>query len=249
MTTCARLTPRWTSRRMLPSRPIRTGVIRDAREVRVVNDTAKRTVMGDELANGIERAVFGPVGRNDIDTWVGKHVRARLGVTMASVVFRSGRLAAVYGAVLSDGREVAVKVHRRPVDQAYLSAAVVCQRRLADAGFPCPQPIDGPATTDGLTAVIETLSVDGERGDGHDPGLRRAMARSLFEQVELLRGGAVDDIRAGSPAWPTTRTAHGPNPTTRSSTSQRLRPQRLAGSTTSPVERRASSGTLAHPTS
>jgi hypothetical protein len=75
--------------------------------------------MGDELANGIERAVFGPVGRNDIDTWVGKHVRARLGLTMASVVFRSGRLAAVYGAVLSDGREVAGKVHRRPVDEAY----------------------------------------------------------------------------------------------------------------------------------
>jgi hypothetical protein len=91
--------------------------------------------LGNELVSGAERAVFGPMGRDDIDTWVGQHVRARLGAPISGFVFRSGRVAAVYGAVLDDGRRVAVKVHRGPVNVAYLSAAIACQRRLADAGF------------------------------------------------------------------------------------------------------------------
>lgn len=60
---------------------------------------------------------------------------------------RSGRIAAVYGAAVSDGRQVVVKVHRRVADLAYLRAAAACQRRLAEAGYPCPEPLDGPATT------------------------------------------------------------------------------------------------------
>jgi hypothetical protein len=157
--------------------------------------------MGDELTSGIERAVFGAVARDDIDAWLSRHLRVRLGGDLSHVVFRSGRIAAVYGVALSDGRQVAVKVHRRPADLAYLSAATACQRRLSEVGYPYPEPLDGPATTDGLTAVIETLLTDGEPGNGHQPSTRRAMAHSLFEQLELLRGAAVDGLVAGAPAW------------------------------------------------
>jgi Ser/Thr protein kinase RdoA (MazF antagonist) len=163
-----------------------------------------------DLVSGIERAVFGAVGRGAIDGWLSKHLRTRLGLDLSRIAFRSGRIAAVYRAALSDGRQVVVKVHRRPADLAYLSAAVACQRRLADAGYPCPTPLDGPATTDGLTAVIETLLVDGEPGNGHEPRTRRAMARALFEQVELLRGAEVDGLVAGAPAW--SHYEHGPWP-------------------------------------
>ena len=166
--------------------------------------------LDNELVRGVERAVFGPVSRNDIDAWVEKHVRARLGVAISGFVFRSGRVAAVYGAVLGDGRSVAVKVHRRPVNVAYLSAAIACQRRLADAGFPCPRPLDGPAATDDLTTVIETLVADGEPGDGHKPGVRLAVARSLFEHIDLLRGHPVDKLVGGAPAWSCYE--HGPWP-------------------------------------
>jgi Phosphotransferase enzyme family len=127
------------------------------------------------------------MSRDDIDTWVGNHVRG-LGVATSAVVFRSGRLAAVYGVVLKDGGRVAVKVHRRRADVAHMSPAVACQRALAAAGFPCPRPLDGPTTTDRLTAVIETLVAEGEAG-----------APSLFEQVELLRGHALDDLVDGGP--------------------------------------------------
>lgn len=152
-------------------------------------------------ASGIERAVFGTGDRHQIDGWIGRHLRARLGVGMSQILFRSGRIAAVYGAALSDGRQVAVKVHRDPADLAYLRAVAACQRRLADAGYPCPHPLDGPSTTDGRTALIETLIADGEPGNGHEPPVRRAMAHALFAQRDLLRGLPVDAILAGAPAW------------------------------------------------
>ena len=164
----------------------------------------------DEGTSGIERVLFGAVGRDNINDWLSKHLRTRLGSDLAQVVFRSGRLAAVYGAALIDGRLVAVKVHRRPVDLAYLSAATDRQRRLADAGYPCPTPLDGPSTTDGQTAVIETLLTDGEPGDPYEPATRRAMAHALFEQLELLRGTSVDDLLVGAPAW--SHYEHGPWP-------------------------------------
>jgi Ser/Thr protein kinase RdoA (MazF antagonist) len=164
----------------------------------------------DDLASGIERAVFGAIGRDTIDDWLRRHLQTRLGIDLARVVFRSGRIAAVYGAALSDGRQVAVKVHRRPADLAYLSAATACQRRLADAGYPCPVPLDGPATTDSVTAVIETILTDGEPGNGHEPRTRRAMARALFEQLELLRGAEGDGLLDGAPAW--SHYEHGPWP-------------------------------------
>jgi Ser/Thr protein kinase RdoA (MazF antagonist) len=157
--------------------------------------------MDDELASGIERAVFGAIGRDNIDGWLSRHLRARLSVDLSQIVFRSGRIAAVYGAALSDGRQVAVKVHRQPTDLAYLEAATACQRRLAVAGYQCPEPLDGPGTTEGLTAVIETLLTDGEPGNGHEPSARRAMAHALFQQLALLSGAAVDGLLAGAPAW------------------------------------------------
>jgi hypothetical protein len=163
-----------------------------------------------EATSGIERAVFGAVARDDVDAWLSRHLRARLGGDLDHVMFGSGRIAAVYGAALSDGRQVAVKVHRGEADLVYLDAAIACQRRLAMAGYPCPEPLDGPATTDGLTAVVETLRANGRPGNSHEPDTRRAMARSLFEQLNLLRGTPPDGLVAGAPAW--TRYDHGPWP-------------------------------------
>jgi hypothetical protein len=70
------------------------------------------------------------------------------------VTFRAGRVSAVYGLRLLDGRELVAKVHRRPVNVARLAAAVACQRQVAAAGYPCPLPVDGP--TSGLIASLRT---------------------------------------------------------------------------------------------
>ena len=45
--------------------------------------------MDDELASGIERAVFGAIGRDNIDGWLSRHLRTRLGSDLSRVVFSS----------------------------------------------------------------------------------------------------------------------------------------------------------------
>lgn len=169
--------------------------------------------------SGIERAVFGQHDRGEIDRWVAAHVAARLGDQVTQVLFRSGRVSPVYGLLLRSGTAIVVKVHRPPAGVEYLAAAIACQRRLADAGYPCPRPLDGPATTSGLTAVIETLLDEGEAGNAHDPSVRSAMARALHTQVQTLRDTADDQahdsqlhaLRVGAPAW--SRYEHGSWPT------------------------------------
>ena len=139
-----------------------------------------------EELTGVERAVFGPVTRGDVDRWLDRHVRTRLSDDVADALFRSGRIAAVYCLRLAGGAEVVVKVHRAAGIER-LAAAVTCQRRLADSGYPCPVPLDGPAVTDGHVAVLETRLERGELGDAHRPEIRRALARALWAQVDLLR--------------------------------------------------------------
>jgi hypothetical protein len=63
-----------------------------------------------------------------------------LGSPPADEMFRSGYLSAVIGLRLADDREVVVKV--RP-DSPRLAACVEVQRRLFQAGYPCPRPLTG----------------------------------------------------------------------------------------------------------
>ncbi len=66
--------------------------------------------------------------------------RQHLGSPPAEEMFRSGYLSAVIGLRLADGREVVVKV--RP-DSPRMAACAEVQRRLFQAGYPCPRPLTG----------------------------------------------------------------------------------------------------------
>ncbi len=65
-----------------------------------------------------------------------------LGSPPADEMFRSGYLCDVIGLRLADGREVVVKV--RP-DSPRIAACVEVQRRMFQAGYPCPRPLTGAA--------------------------------------------------------------------------------------------------------
>ena len=93
---------------------------------------------------GIHQAVFGEVTEDDVTEWLDRHVRRRLATGAVEVLFRSGRLAAVCGLRLAGGERVVAKVHRSGANVDRLAAAVACQGILADAGYPCPRPLDGP---------------------------------------------------------------------------------------------------------
>jgi hypothetical protein len=156
---------------------------------------------GQHEASGLERAVFGYLTRDQVDSWLNSHVRARLSAEVSEVLFRSGRIGAVYGLRLNDGNSVVVKVYRKPLNTGNLSAISACQRLLADTGYPCPAPLDGPATTEGHTATIESLFERGQPGDAHEPATRKAMARSLVAQLEILRAVPAAAVARDQPAW------------------------------------------------
>lgn len=67
--------------------------------------------------------------------------REQLGAEPEGELFRAGYLSAVVGIHLADGRDVVVKVRPR---ENRLEGCFEVQRRLFQAGFPCPEPLVGP---------------------------------------------------------------------------------------------------------
>jgi hypothetical protein len=76
----------------------------------------------------------------------------QLGSPPAAEIFRSGQLSAVVGLTLADGRDVVVKI--RPAARR-IAACVEVQRRLFQAGYPCPRPLTGAVPLDGDVATAE----------------------------------------------------------------------------------------------
>ena len=57
----------------------------------------------EDIVEGIERATFGPVPRRQVDAWLDRHLRTQLASALEDVLFRSGRVSAVFGCRLRDG--------------------------------------------------------------------------------------------------------------------------------------------------
>jgi phosphotransferase family enzyme len=160
---------------------------------------------------GIERATFGEMTADDITAWLDRHLCQRLSLHVQTVLFRAGRLTAVYGLQLTNGAKLVAKVYRN-ADMARLAAVAVCQRFLANAGYPCPAPLDGPVERDGRAVLVEALLDHGERGDAHLAATRSAMAAALAEQIRLLHAfPAPASALRKPPAWAAYE--HGPWPT------------------------------------
>jgi hypothetical protein len=106
--------------------------------------------------------------------WCSEH----LGAQPAAELFRSGFLSAVTGVRLADGREVVVKV--RPASPRIAACAEV-QRRMFGSGYPCPEPLAGPAPFGGSLATAEAYVPGGAvLPDGGDPARRFAEALALL---------------------------------------------------------------------
>jgi hypothetical protein len=82
----------------------------------------------------------------------------RLDSLPAGEIFRSGYLSAVIGLRLADGREVVVKV--RP-SSPRIAACVEVQRRMFEAGYPCPRPLTGAAPFGDDVATAEAYVPSG----------------------------------------------------------------------------------------
>jgi hypothetical protein len=157
---------------------------------------------GPEEPTGTERAVLGPAPGAELRAFLDSYTLDRLGSPIAEVRFRAGRIDAVWGVVLGDGRPVVVKAHRQPVDVVALRAARDAQSILAAAGYPCPRPLSGPDEVDGRVLTAEVLLADGAAPDGRDPAHRRLLADGLVAHIDVLRGHPDLLGRAGvGPSW------------------------------------------------
>lgn len=102
-----------------------------------------------------------------------------LGAEPKDVLFHDGHLSQVLGLRLANRRAVVVKV--RPLTER-LAACVPVQRHLWAAGFPCPEPLAGPAPLGRLTATAEGLVEGGSQlawGDDSPHLFAQALARLL----------------------------------------------------------------------
>jgi hypothetical protein len=161
--------------------------------------------------SGLERAFFGPVSTADVDAWLADAVQERLAVDVAEVLFRAGRIDAVYGLLLGDGRKVVLKVHRPPVDVSGLEALREALSYLASTGYPSPEPVDGPVIRGEHVVTIESLLEQGAPADAREPEIRRELAHAFVDHIRLLR--AVEHLGARLPAGPAwTRYGDGPWP-------------------------------------
>jgi hypothetical protein len=90
---------------------------------------------------------------------------AALGSPPIATIFETGHLSRVVGYRLQDGREVVLKL--RPPDERVLACLDV-QMYLFANGYPCPQPLAGPALVSGGLVTAEAYVEPGEAFSGHD---------------------------------------------------------------------------------
>jgi hypothetical protein len=117
--------------------------------------------------------------------------------TATSEMFQTGHLAQVIGARLADGREIVVKV--RPT-AARTTACTEVQRRLFESGYPCPQPLAGPAPLGDFEATAESYMPGGNML----PASGRAaqpFAVALAHLVDLAPRPEELPSLAPAPAW------------------------------------------------
>jgi hypothetical protein len=133
------------------------------------------------------------VGAARLARWCTDH----LGSPPADEIFRSGYLSSVIGLRLADGREVVVKV--RP-SSPRIAACVEVQRRMFQAGYPCPRPLTGAAPFGDDMATAEAYVPGGAMLPSADQAAQafaEAFARLITQAPRPVEVPALDP----APSW------------------------------------------------
>jgi len=123
--------------------------------------------------------------------------REHLGSSPVEELFRSGHLSAVIGLRLADGRDVVVKV--RPAAPR-VAACVEVQRRLFQAGYPCPEPLTGAAPLGGDIATAEVYVPGGAVLPSADRAAA-AFAEAFARLLRLAPSPAETSVLEPAPSW------------------------------------------------
>lgn len=104
-----------------------------------------------------------------------------LGARPLHRLFEVGHLSGVFGVELADGRQVVVKI-RPPATR--IAGCIAVQRHLFESGFPCPEPLAGPASIGSATATAEMYVPGGAVLDA-DATAPALFAKLLVDFVRL----------------------------------------------------------------
>ncbi len=178
-----------------------------------MKDQGGETVIAASIASWpsrLEQAVFGTDDPRGIFDVLDDFCVAALGTRVREVVFYRRGVGAVFGIELADGRRIVVKVHPAEIVGDRLDGVRRVQRHLADLGLPAPRPLGRPAAVGNGVAAAEQMLERGRLVDGHDPAVRRVIARGLrgfveaatpmLERVRLPAAHPFD--LAGNRLWP-----------------------------------------------
>lgn len=150
----------------------------------------------------VEEAIFGTTQNDEIAGHVSRWCSDHLGAPVAEVLFVVSRLSHVRGVVLASGRRIVVKTHPPGAPLDRLRAVFDVQTRLAEQGYPCPQPVHAAAPLCRGLAVAEELSTMADAPDPTDPTVRDAMATGLARQLELTSWlDTPAALASDRPAW------------------------------------------------
>ena len=123
--------------------------------------------------------------------------RHQLGSPVDRLLFTAGFRTQVSGLVLVDGRQVVTKVSGWT---PRLRAAILVQRHVWAAGFPCPQPLVGPLALGHHWIWAESL-VAGGLPLTDDPRAPELYAQALAELVRRAPPAASVPLLVPPPAW------------------------------------------------
>jgi len=129
----------------------------------------------------------------DLDDWCLRW----LGSRPQSQLFNAGGTSRVFGLHLVDGRDVVIKV-RRPEARLYGCAAT--HRQLWQAGFPCPEPLVGPAPLGEELATAERYVPGGAALEPTADNAER-YAWALAELIRLAPPPSALPSLEPPPAW------------------------------------------------
>lgn len=133
----------------------------------------------------VDKAVFDTDSPEEIASLLSGFCTAHLGAPIVDAMFYRIAAACVAGLRLADGRAVVVKAQRGGRPERYLTACADLRHLLVKEGFPCPRPLTGPVRVGPAWVTAEEQMTAGARGDGHDPAIRKAIARSLARMLAI----------------------------------------------------------------
>jgi hypothetical protein len=135
----------------------------------------------------VELAIFGSDGAGVIAEELDRFCREELRGAVRRGLFAQSSVGFVMGIEVGEGRRVVVKGHQPERTYGFLWEMVGLQMHLASRGLWAPTVVAGPAPLGRGLGVAEAFVDAGALADGHDTAIRRALARSLWQMVEVLR--------------------------------------------------------------